>query len=144
MGIGDLKDQITTLIKNHDLEDYIELTGWVDHEKIPNYMNKVDLFILPSITEGLPISVVEAMSMGLCVVLTNVGGMPELVQQIGGILIEKNSVEQLYNAIIYYFKNPQDLEQGGKINREFIINNFNWDLHSKKLYAIYIKLITKN
>lgn len=144
MGIGDLKDQITTLIKNHDLEDYIELTGWVDHEKIPNYMNKVDLFILPSITEGLPISVIEAMSMGLCVVLTNVGGMPELVQQIGGILIEKNSVEQLYNAIIYYFKNPQDLEQGGKINREFIINNFNWDLHSKKLYDIYIKLITKN
>jgi len=67
-----------------------------------------------------------------------------LVQQIGGKLIEKNNVEQLYNAIKYFFKNPQDLEQGGKINREFIINNFNWDLHSKKLYAIYIKLITKN
>jgi len=141
IGIGELKNQIATLIKNYDLEDYIELTGWVDHEKLPSYILKMDLFILPSITEGLPISVVEAMSMGLCVVLTNVGGMPELAQQIGGILVEKNNVEQLYNAIIYYLKNPQDLMQGGNINREFIINNFNWDLHSKKLYTIYLKLI---
>lgn len=140
MGIGPLKKKIEYLVRKNKLENYITFTGWVDHDMIPNYMVKADLLILPSITEGLPVSVLEAMSMKLPVILTKVGGMPEIAQQIGCILIEKNNKEQLYNAIMDYIKNPQNIEHGGKINREFIIKNFNWDLHAEKLYKIYLKL----
>jgi len=140
IGIGPLKNQITSLIKKLKLMDFISVKGWINHEILPDYLVKADLFILPSLTEGLPISVLEAMSMELPVILTKVGGMPELALEIGSILIEKNNKSQLYNAIIYYINNPEDIKIGGKINRKFIVNNFNWDSHAKELYNIYTKL----
>ncbi len=140
IGIGPLKNQIIKLIKKLELMDFISLKGWVNHEMLFDYLLKADLFILPSLTEGLPISVLEAMSMELPVILTKVGGMPELALDIGSILIEKNNKSQLHNAIIYYLNNPEEIKIGGKINRKFILNNFNWDSHAKKLYSIYKKL----
>lgn len=140
IGIGPLQNSISNLVKQYNLKDHIDLEGWVDHKEIPKHLLKSDLFILPSLTEGMPISVLEAMSMSLPVILTNVGGMSELVQKNGGFLIEKNNLEQLYDAIMYYINNPAKLEIAGKINREFIINNFNWNIHSNKLFNVYSNL----
>ena len=100
----------------------------------------MEFFILPSLTEGLSISALEAMSMKLPMILTKVGGNPEIARGVGCILIEKNNYEQLYNAILYYYYNPKDIERGGNINRELVINNFNWNTHSEKLYSQYKEL----
>lgn len=143
IGIGPLKKQIIELVRNYKLENLISLIGWVKHKNIPNYMLKSDLFILPSITEGLPISVIEAMSMKLPIIMTNVGGMPELANKDGCILIDKNNKESLYNAILYYYNNPNKVKIGGDVNREFITKNFNWNIHAKKLYKIYLRLKNK-
>ncbi|MEE9377755.1 MAG: glycosyltransferase family 4 protein [Candidatus Lokiarchaeia archaeon] len=143
MGVGKLENQVRELIRRYDLHDFITFLGWIDHKKLPNYMINMDLFILPSLTEGLSISALEAMSMKLPMILTKVGGNPEIAQRVGCILIEKNNHEQLYNAILYYFNNPKDVERGGNINREFIINNFNWDTHSKKLYNLYLEFLNR-
>ena len=143
IGEGELKEKITKLINVYKLKEHIRLEGWVDHDKIPVYMKEADLYLQPSITEGLPISVLEAMSMKLPLVLTKVGGMPELAKDKGTILIDVNNKKQLYDAILYYFNNPQDLEIGGKINSKFVRNTFNWDAHAKKLYNAYMKLKKK-
>ena len=143
IGIGPLKKQIIELVRNYKLENLISLVGWVEHKIIPNYMLKSDLFILPSITEGLPISVIEAVSMKLPIIMTNVGGMPELANKDGCILIDKNNKESLYNAILYYYNNPNKVKIGGDVNREFITKNFNWNIHAKKLYKIYLRLTNK-
>lgn len=143
LGVGPLYEKIQYLVKELGLDNYISFIGWVNHNKIQDYMNKADIFILPSITEGLPISVLEAMSMNLPVILTNVGGMPELMQKNGGILIKKKSKAQLYNAIMFYVNNPKQLEIGSKINKDFILNNFNWNKHAKELYNVYLKLNKK-
>ena len=144
-GYGPLEDHIKNLIKRYHLSSWISVAGYVDHDKIPDYMAKADLFILPSLSEGMPISVLEAMSMKLPVILTRVGGMPELIQKNrGGILIEADNKKQLYEAILYYFLNPQKLESDGTNNREFILKNFNWDTHAEKLYQIYLKLSYKS
>ena len=142
-GFGPLEKQIKNLIKKYNLENWINLTGFINRDKVIHYFEKADLYIQTSLTEGMPISVLEAMSMELPVVLTNAGGMPELVQNNGGILIKKNNKVQLYNAILNYLNNPQKIEIGGKINREFIINNFDWNKHAKKLYNVYLKLTKK-
>lgn len=140
IGIGPLKNQIKNMVKAYHLNKLVKFAGWVDHDKIPEFMKNADLFILPSSIEGLPISVLEAMSMSLPLVLTNVGGMPELAQKFGCILIQRNNIEQLYKAITYYIKNPKNIELGGKINRNLILKRFNWENHSKKLFKIYSRL----
>jgi len=142
-GFGPLEKQIKNLIKKNNLENYITLTGYIDHDKTIEFFQKADLYIQPSLTEGMPNSVLEAMSMKLPVILTNAGGMLELIKEPGGILIEKNNEKQLYNAVIHYIQNPQNIEIAGKINREFILKNFNWEEHTEKLYNIYLNLIKK-
>ncbi|GAH52366.1 unnamed protein product, partial [marine sediment metagenome] len=107
IGYGPLEKQIKGLIKKYHLEKWITVVGYVDHDDIPLYLGKADLYIQPSITEGMPISVLEAMSMKLPVILTNVGGMPELIKNKGGIIIEKNNLDQLFKTIILYINNSK-------------------------------------
>jgi len=140
-GYGPLENDLRNLIKRYQLENQITITGYIDHDKIPEIMKKVDIYIQPSLTEGMPISVLEAMSMKLPVVLTKVGGMPELIKNNdGGILIEINDKEQLYNAILEYYDNPKKIKTDGERNREFIIKNFNWIVHANRLNNIYLNL----
>ena len=140
-GYGPLENELIDLIKKYNLENWVNIAGYTDHDKIPEILNKADLYVQPSLSEGMPISVIEAMSMKLPVILTRVGGMPELIEQNkGGVLINVNDKNELYNAILYYVKNPNRIMADGERNREFAIRNFNWKYHVKKLYKIYQNL----
>lgn len=140
-GYGVLENQLINLIKKYKLEKSVSMIGYTDHNKIPNLMQKADVYVQPSLSEGMPISVLEAMSMKLPVILTRVGGMTELIQKDGGgILIRKNDKMQLYKAILFYINNPHMIEVHGKRNREFIEENFDWNLHAKRLFEIYKRL----
>ncbi|MFX1502161.1 MAG: glycosyltransferase, partial [Promethearchaeota archaeon] len=123
----------------------IYMAGYTDHDKIPELMNKSDLYVQPSLSEGMPISVIEAMSMKLPVILTKVGGMPELIKnKEGGILVNINDKKELYDAILYYIKNPKKIRIDGKRNRDFVKQNFNWKYHAKKLFNIYQNIKEKS
>ncbi|MFW9942105.1 MAG: glycosyltransferase family 4 protein [Candidatus Thorarchaeota archaeon] len=137
IGDGIQRQPLVDLIKKYELEKHVDLLGWVDYNKIPSYIQKADLLVFPSTTEGLPNAVLEAMSMKLVVVLTKVDGNLELAQKIGSILVDINNPQQLFEAILYYYNNPKEIEIGGEINREFIINSFSWDKHARELYHIY-------
>lgn len=106
-------------------------------------MEKADLLVFPSTSEGLPNVVLEAMSMKLAVILTRVDGNLELAQNIGSILIDFNNPKQLFDGILHYYNNPQEIKNGGEINRNFIVNTFSWDKHAKELYNIYKHIIQK-
>lgn len=142
-GYGFLEKHLKSLIKKYNLENWVHMAGYTDHDKIPEFLAKGDLYIQPSISEGMPISVLEAMSMNLPVILTKVGGMPELIENGGGILIDVNNKRQLYDAILYYINNPSKLDIDGKRNGQFVRKNFNWDNHAKVLYNLYMELSKK-
>lgn len=143
IGDGIQRQTLVDLIHKYDLKDYVDLIGLVDHNKIPNYLQKADLLVFPSLTEGLPNAVLEAMSMKLAVILTGVDGNLELAQNIGSILIDINNPQQLFEAILHYYNNPSEIEIGGEINRNFIVNTFSWDKHAKELYHVYNFLANK-
>ncbi|MBA7647938.1 D-inositol-3-phosphate glycosyltransferase [subsurface metagenome] len=137
------RQKLVALINKYKLNDYVELMGWVEHKSLPNYMKNADVFVFPSITEGLPNVVLEAMSMKLVLILTRVGGNLELAQDIGSILVDINNPQQLYEAILHYYNNPREIEIGGEINRSFIVKTFSWDKHAKELYNVYNLLAKK-
>jgi len=143
IGGGIHRQTLDDLINKYDLEDYVDLLGVVDHKNLPNYMEKADLLVFPSITEGLPNAVLEAMSMKLVVIMTRVDGNLELAQNIGSILVDINNPQQLFEAILHYYNNPKEIEIGGEINRNFIVKTFSWDKHAKELYQVYNSLANK-
>lgn len=72
-------DTLKQIIKDYQLEDIIHFHGWVSGNKKIELLNLADAFILPSYTEGVPISILEAESYGLPILSTYIGGIPEIV-----------------------------------------------------------------
>lgn len=71
LGDGEDRAIIERLIEEKDLTSFVTLTGNVDNEMVPNYLQAMDVFILPSLFEGLPIVAIEAQAAGLPVVLSD-------------------------------------------------------------------------
>ncbi|MFX1328513.1 MAG: glycosyltransferase family 4 protein [Promethearchaeota archaeon] len=143
IGKNTQKQTLVDLINKYDLSDYVDLLGGIHHNELPNYLEKADILVFPSITEGLPNAVLEAMSMKLAVILTRVDGHLELAQNSGSILIDINNPQQLFEAILHFYSNPKKIEKGGEINRNFIVKTFSWDKHAKELYHVYNFLANK-
>lgn len=96
-GDGEVQ-QLLDYIHSNFLEDLVEYVGWVDGPMKNDLLSSCDVFILPSYSEGLPISILEAMSYGLPIVSTTVGGIPELVRG-NGYLITPGDKSQLFLCI---------------------------------------------
>lgn len=119
-GNGKVK-QLEKLIIDSNLEKIVKYIGWVDNRKKIEYLNMVDAYILPSFDEGLPISVLEAMSYNLPIISTNVGGIPEvLINNVNGFLLEPGSKSDLLSSFNKIIDNPQKFKNLGKNNPDLI------------------------
>jgi glycosyltransferase involved in cell wall biosynthesis len=93
-------EKVQSFIKNNDLENMVYFKGWITGVAKRELFSMSDIYILPSYNEGLPISVLEAMSYGLPIISTNVGGIPEIVEDgVNGLLIEPGNLKQIEEAI---------------------------------------------
>jgi glycosyltransferase involved in cell wall biosynthesis len=98
-GNGDLA-AANQLIADLDLTDKITILDWIDAEQRDKLLATADAFILPSYNEGLPMSMLESMAWGLPVIVTPVGGIPEvIIDHQNGLLVEPGIQEQLVEAM---------------------------------------------
>ena len=95
VGDGPEKTELRKTTEKYNMESYVIFTG--DVEDVEKYLSESDIFILPSIYEGLPLSILEAMASGLPVIASNVGGIPDIVKE-NGILVSVNDVNGLIKA----------------------------------------------
>ncbi|NEU30309.1 glycosyltransferase [bacterium LRH843] len=91
IGDGELRDTLEELAKSLPSNISYLFLGHLSNQNVLNYYknNKVDLFINVSSSEGVPVSIMEALSFGIPIIGTNVGGVPELVNEANGSLLEK-------------------------------------------------------
>ena len=93
----------------------------LQHSQIPSLLSKYSIFIAPSRVEAQGVSMCEAMSCGLPIVATNIGGIPEFVRNgIDGFLVEKENPEAIINAVKNLVSNPKKLIEYGKNARKNI------------------------
>jgi glycosyltransferase involved in cell wall biosynthesis len=117
VGDGRCKPLYEKLVKEIGAQEYVEFIGKVsDPEEVRNILDNADIFILPSLVEGLPRALVEAMARGLPCVATNVGGIPELLPF--NELVEPNDYISLKNKIIEICSNKSKLREMSKRNLE--------------------------
>ncbi|MEI8372062.1 MAG: glycosyltransferase [Planctomycetota bacterium] len=101
VGAGEERQNIVALIEQHGLENCITLLGQLDHAELLKLWDsgEVDIAVLPSLHEGIPLTLIEPMACGIPVVGTTVGGVPELLERGAGILIPPQDAVALADAI---------------------------------------------
>lgn len=142
--IGDFhRNNPVTSFKQHYIESAkIWQMGVLPSTEIVKHLNASDIFVLPSLSEGLPNAILEAMSCGLPVIATNVGGIPEAVTDgLNGFLINANDSDGLANAIHKVLTNDALARDMGQQGRAIIEKNFQWDSNAKKVVGLFDKLI---
>ena len=97
IGEGEIRPSLELKVKEYNLENYVTFVG-VSND-VESYLSKSDIFMLPSMDEGLPMSIIEAMRAGLPIVSCPVGGIPEMVVTgENGVLIEP-SIKGVYEFL---------------------------------------------
>ena len=132
---------LQNLIEEYKLSQIVKFEGWVSGDKKVELLNNADVFILPSYTEGLPISILEAMSYGLPVISTPVGGIPEVIEDgENGFLITPGDKVSLYNAIIKLITNKELRKSMGEESYKKVQQHISKNI-SMKLENIYKELL---
>lgn len=126
IGRGKLERKLKAEVSKLNLETKISFLGF--QQNVLSFMKTADIFVLPSLYEGMPNAVLEAMSIGKCCITTNVNGNKELINNnVDGILIEPNNPQELFKTINTVFDNNElksIIEQNAleKISKNFTIN----------------------
>lgn len=100
-------------IERYGIGNIVRFEGWVSGEKKLKLLNWADVYILPSFNEGLPISILEAMSYGCPVISTPVGGIPEVVTD-NGTLVTPGDSQEIWDAMEKYINDPSIIVSEGK------------------------------
>src|SRR5699024_6525142 len=119
-GQGYLGEDLELLVKNYHLEDKVKFLGF--RSDIKEICNAADVFVFPSIHEGLPVSVMEAMACGLPVVGSKIRGNKELIDQNRGGYLGENTPEFYCEKIMEYINKPELAVMHGKYNLNKINN----------------------
>ncbi len=119
----------------------VEILGFVSEEELEALYRDADLFVLPTLFEGMPTVVLEAMSHALPIIVTDVGATAELVASDNGYLIKKDSVLSLKNAMMNFISSPQRKRNAmGVRSLEKINERFTWPRVAEKHYELFKKL----
>lgn len=132
-------ERLQNFVKINKLENLIQYEGWVSGEKKAYLLNMMDAYILPSYTEGLPISILESLSYGKPIITTSVGGIPEIVNDQNGFLFEPGDKEAMYHIISRIINNPIILQEKG-INARASVDEYFPDKISEVLGGVYEEL----
>lgn len=140
IGNGKLKGELKNHIKKLELNDHVKLLGGKPHDEIPIWLNACDVFVLPSLNEGNPTVMFEALGSGKPFIGTNVGGIPEIITNKKlGIIVKPKDVNELANAILKAIDNEWD--------NDHILNyakHYSWDKIAKRIIGVYNEFLEKN
>ena len=127
-GDGPVRSLLEEQAHELGIKDRVDFTGWIPPDKVPDLINTVTMLIMPSRREGLPLVGIEAAQMGRPVVATRVGGLPEItVHQETGLLVDKEDVDGLTEAIVFVLDHPEVASRMGEAARHRAGKMFNFN-----------------
>ena len=136
-GDGPLRKHFEKEIRDNEL-DHVKLLGHVSGQELVKLYQNAAIFVFPSLYEGLPTVLLEAMSCALPVIASDIPAHRDLIKnRDNGILVKPNTPKELVNEILK-LKNDEDLRYKlGKNARKTIEEQFTWDIITEKLEKLY-------
>jgi len=138
--VGDGPDSVTLKkeVAEKGLEDSVTFRGALNHDQAHLALAQADIFALASFAEGIPVALMEAMSMGIPCVTTCITGIPELIRdQKDGLLVPASSVESLAEAIESLVVDPELRERIGNAARARVIERYNLPVNLERLASTF-------
>jgi len=141
LGEGELREDLEAEARRLGIEKNIRFLGWRDD--VPELMDAADAFVLASHNEGLGLVLVEAMSKGLPVVATRVGGIPDVVQDgATGHLVPPESPNALSQAMLKLIEDPWERKRMGEAGRRRADSRFSIDATVQLTQQLYEELLS--
>lgn len=136
VGEGPEKHNIKELAIRNGILENVYFAGF--QNDIESWLAVLDIFVLPSLTEGTPMALLEAMSVKLPVIATAVGGVPKVIENMkNGILVSPANPDQIAAAVTKIFENNELRKQIGSAAAETIATQFNIDQWVEKIESVY-------
>jgi glycosyltransferase involved in cell wall biosynthesis len=139
-GDGPCLQETQQTVQRLGLGDHVQLLG--ERRDVPSILRRASLFVLPSRTEGISLTLLEAMASGLPVVATRVGGNAEVIDDgRTGWLVPAGDARQLADAIGRLWRNPDEARQFGQAGRRRVEDYFDVDLMVGQYEELYQEVL---
>ena len=155
VGDGPHRETLIKLAENLDVTSYVRFAGTVPYSKLPEKDNEdeillpqkyreADIFILPSLAEGMPLVVLEAMGTGLPIIASRVQGIDELVaEDVNGALFDAGDVNGLAHCLIQFINAGEKRIEMGKVSTEKV-KPYDWKNIADTYLALYENILRKD
>ena len=142
VGEGEEKVRLISRSKELGINEKVIFLGRMEYEKIPTMMYYSDILILPSIEEGVGRVILEAMSMKLPVIASNVGGIPLVINdQQDGLLFEVGDIEALKKHVLFLIKNKSFSEKMTKAAYQKFLDNYEYEVSINIFLNMYKSIL---
>ena len=150
VGEGSLLLKLQKFARELGVADRVSFTGFVSQEQLREIYYRSHIFVHPSQTgrdgnqEGIPNSMLEAMTTGLPVFATEHGGIPEAIENgVSGLLVPERDDEALARALLNAVQDPGFLSRIARAGAEAVKHNFDWAAQAQRLEDIYLRVIAR-
>ncbi len=147
VGDGPYEDELVGLAEKLGVGSHIRFAGRIPYSDLPQKYRQADIFILPSLAEGMPLVVLEAMGTGLPIIASRVEGIDELVaDDVNGALFDPGDVDGLADCMIKLINTGEARVKMGKESIEMLKRNerYNWKNIADAYLALYDQILTPN
>ncbi len=144
VGEGDKEKSLQELVYVWHIEDYVRFVGSIPPSRIPSYMSAADVFVLPSLSEGKPNVVGEAMACGVPVIATAVAGTNEILKDgVNGLAVQPKKPGEIAHNISLLLNQPRYASQLSRRARDMIIKGkLTWKACAQHYLTLYKKLLS--
>ncbi|MCA9497448.1 MAG: glycosyltransferase family 4 protein [Nanoarchaeota archaeon] len=139
VGDGPLKENLISLAKDYNID--AKFLGDINHDEIPKYYKKADIFVLPSLSESMSNTILEAIAASLPIITTKTG--PQEIIKGNGFIVNIESPKEIKDAIIELRDNPLLKKNMGKRSFE-IAKDLSWEKIALEYYKLYVECFKKN
>ncbi len=144
VGSGSCEIELKDRVKKWGIQDRVLFTGFIDHSLLPKYYNNIHIFVVSSLNESFGVSVLEASACEIPVIVTNTGGLPEIVENnITGLVVPVQNADEIAKAIEKLLLNEKLRVAIGKNGRKRVETFYNWVNNVLLMIQIYNELISK-
>jgi colanic acid/amylovoran biosynthesis glycosyltransferase len=139
-GDGPRKEQLTNLADDLGISDRVSFLGFLTEDEVIRELQDSDLFVLPSFVEGLPVSAMEAMAVGVPVIATNIAGTSELIEDgRTGLLVRPSDSEALADAVVRMINNYDFRLRAAELGRKKVTAEFDLEKECANLNKFLLK-----
>ena len=142
VGDGPQRSMLEDLARQCGVWPDTRFTGPVTHAEVPRYLNAIDIVVVPSLAESFGVAAIEASACGKPVVVSDVGGLPEVVEDgVTGLVVKSQDVAAIARAIEQLVTQPELSRKLGEAGRERVERLYEWNTNVRQMLSIYEEVL---